>query len=184
MFGRATLAPNLALMACMFVFSLTGGAPKASSREDISAPRDCARRPKPRTATPGPYLCATGADSSCGKQICLNASVVDLRRQNFRIFDNGVEQKISEFFMEEAPCRSGWSFDASNSMRKKIDDSRQALTQFLRMSTPGDEFSLWKFSDRPETVCPLTRMPERLKTNSLQYSRAAGHRSSMRCISH
>jgi VWFA-related protein len=86
----------------------------------------------------------------------LEHPVLDLKKQNFRVFDDGVEQKIAQFFMEESPVSVGMVFDASNSMRKKIDESRQALTQFLRMSTPGDEFSLWKFSDRPQTVCPFT----------------------------
>jgi VWFA-related protein len=86
----------------------------------------------------------------------LQRPVLDLKKQNFRIFDDGVEQKISQFFTEESPVSVGMVFDASNSMRKKMDDSRQALTQFLRMSTPGDEFSLWKFSDRPQSVCPFT----------------------------
>ncbi len=86
----------------------------------------------------------------------LERPVLDLSKQNFRVFDDGVEQKISQFFMEESPVSVGMVFDASNSMRKKIDQSRQALSEFLRMSTPGDEFSLWKFSDRPQTVCPFT----------------------------
>jgi VWFA-related protein len=82
--------------------------------------------------------------------------VTGLTEQNFRIFDQGVEQKITEFYREDAPVSVGMVFDASNSMRKKIDQSRQALTQFLRFSTPGDEFSLWKFSDRPQPLCPFT----------------------------
>jgi VWFA-related protein len=82
--------------------------------------------------------------------------VLDLEKQNFRVFDDGVEQKITQFFLADSPVSVGMVFDASNSMRKKIDQSRQALTEFLRMSTPGDEFSLWKFSDRPQTVCPFT----------------------------
>jgi VWFA-related protein len=86
----------------------------------------------------------------------LERPVLDLSKQNFRVFDDGVEQKISQFFMEESPVSVGMVFDASNSMRKKIDQSRQALSEFLHMSTPGDEFSLWKFSDRPQTVCPFT----------------------------
>jgi len=86
----------------------------------------------------------------------LQRPVLDLTKQNFRVFDDGVEQKIAQFFMEDSPVSIGMVFDASNSMRQKIDQSRQALTEFLRMSTPGDEFSLWKFSDRPQAVCPFT----------------------------
>ncbi|MBV8833087.1 MAG: VWA domain-containing protein [Acidobacteriaceae bacterium] len=93
----------------------------------------------------------------------LQRPVLDLPKENFRIFDDGIEQKISAFFLEEAPVSVGMVFDASNSMRKKIGDSRQALTQFLHMSTPGDEFSLWKFSDRPQKVCPFTTDPAEIE---------------------
>ena len=86
----------------------------------------------------------------------LERPVMGLRRQNFRVFDGGIEQKISEFASEEAPVSVGMVVDASNSMRKKIAQSCMAMTEFLRMSTPGDEFSLLKFSDRPDPVRPFT----------------------------
>jgi Ca-activated chloride channel homolog len=86
----------------------------------------------------------------------LERPVKGLTQANFRVFDGGVEQKIIEFFSEDAPASVSMLFDASGSMRKKIDQSRMALTDFLQMSTPGDEFSLLKFSDRPEPLCPFT----------------------------
>ncbi|MBV8073235.1 MAG: VWA domain-containing protein [Acidobacteriaceae bacterium] len=95
----------------------------------------------------------------------LERPVLDLKRQSFRVFDDGLEQKISAFSIEEAAVSVGMVFDASNSMRRKIDDSREALNQFLRLSTPGDEFSLWKFSDRPQTVCPFTTNAEQVEEN-------------------
>lgn len=82
--------------------------------------------------------------------------VQGLSRNNFHVFDEGVEQNISEFFSEDTPASVGIVFDASNSMRTKIDDSREAVSQFLRLSSPGDEFSLLKFSDRPQPICPFT----------------------------
>ncbi len=86
----------------------------------------------------------------------LQRPVSGLDRQNFHVFEDRVEQKITEFYSEEAPVSIGMVFDASNSMRKKIDQSRQALNDFLSMSMPGDEFALLKFSDRPETLCSFT----------------------------
>ncbi len=86
----------------------------------------------------------------------LERPVMGLGKRNFRVFEDSVEQNISEFFSEEAPVSVGMVVDASNSMRKKIDESRLAMTNFLRMSAPGDEFSLLKFSDRPDPVGPFT----------------------------
>ncbi len=79
-----------------------------------------------------------------------------LGKEDFRLFEDGTEQKISAFFNEDSPISIGLVFDASNSMRRKMDQSRQAIREFLRMSLPGDEFFLLKFSNRPEWVCGLT----------------------------
>jgi Ca-activated chloride channel homolog len=86
----------------------------------------------------------------------LQRPVSGLRKQDFRVFDDGIEQNISEFFSEEAPVSVGMVFDASHSMLTKMNQSRQAITEFLKMSVPGDEFFLLKFSDRPATVVPFT----------------------------
>jgi Ca-activated chloride channel family protein len=79
-----------------------------------------------------------------------------LKKADFHLFEDGVEQEISQFFSEEAPISIGIVLDASGSMRKKMDESRQAILEFLKMSLPGDEFSLLKFNDRPESLCPFT----------------------------
>jgi VWFA-related protein len=82
--------------------------------------------------------------------------VLGLQKSDFHLFEDGVEQPISQFFSEEAPVSIGIVLDASASMRKKMDASRQAILEFLKMSLPGDEFFLLKFNDRPESVCPFT----------------------------
>jgi len=79
-----------------------------------------------------------------------------LRKENFRLFEDTTEQNISQFFSDDSPISMGLIFDASNSMRRKMDQSRQAITEFLDMSSPGDEFFLLKFSDRPELVHTFT----------------------------
>jgi len=149
-------------VAALFV----AGAAKAISQEDISPPR-------PISAPSDPNRQRSGQIRTDVKLVLipvvvtdpLERPVLDLQKQDFRVFDDGVEQKISQFFAEEAPVSIGMVFDASNSMRKKIDESRRALTQFLRMSTPGDEFSLWKFSDRPERICSFTTNPAEIEDN-------------------
>ncbi|MFL6446409.1 MAG: VWA domain-containing protein [Bryobacteraceae bacterium] len=91
--------------------------------------------------------------------------VLDLKTQNFRLFDEGAEQKISKLSLEEEPVSVGMVFDASYSMRNKLRNSREALAEFLRTSTPGDEFSLWKFGSRPEPVCLFTMDDEEIQDN-------------------
>jgi len=89
--------------------------------------------------------------------------VLDLKAQNFRVFEDGAEQKIFKLSLEEEPVSVGMVFDASSSMRNKLGNSRRALAEFLRSSTPGDEFSLWKFGSRPEPVCLFTMDGEEIE---------------------
>jgi Ca-activated chloride channel family protein len=78
--------------------------------------------------------------------------VEGLRKEDFRIYQDGVQQTISEVFVDESPVAVGIVLDASNSMRDRIDASRKALGTFLRLSLPNDEFSLITVRDRPELV--------------------------------
>jgi len=82
--------------------------------------------------------------------------VLGLQRADFRLYEEGVEQKVTQFFSEEAPISVGIVFDASASMRRKMEESQKAVTEFLRMCLPGDEFFLLKFSDQPESVNGFT----------------------------
>jgi Ca-activated chloride channel family protein len=82
-----------------------------------------------------------------------------LQKEEFRLFEDGVEQNISQFFRQDGPISMGIVFDASTSMLHKLAESRKAVSEFLKLSVPGDEFFLLKFSDRPETVCDFTQDP-------------------------
>lgn len=79
-----------------------------------------------------------------------------LQKKDFHLYENGIEQNISEFFHQESPISIGIIFDASGSMTPKMERSRQAVAEFLDRSLPGDEFFLLKFSDHPEITSPFT----------------------------
>lgn len=82
--------------------------------------------------------------------------VMGLLKSDFHLFESGVEREITQFFTEEAPISIGIVFDSSASMKPKMEASRKAIVEFLKLSMPGDEFFLLKFSDRPESVCGFT----------------------------
>jgi Ca-activated chloride channel homolog len=86
-----------------------------------------------------------------------------LSKEDFRLFEGPAEQKITHFFSQETPISIAVLFDASNSMHAKMDQTRQAVSEFLHMSTPGDEFFLLKFSDRPEAVGGFTRNADEIE---------------------
>ena len=79
-----------------------------------------------------------------------------LSRENFRVFEDGVEQSIRSFSFEDGPVSAGLLFDASGSMRSRVDKSREAVEEFFKASVPGDEFFLIRFNDAPELETPFT----------------------------
>jgi len=82
--------------------------------------------------------------------------VEGLRQSDFRLFEDDVEQRIVYLSREEAPASVGLIFDASGSMRDKIETSVEAVEQFFQTTLPGDEFLLVRFSDKPTLLTGFT----------------------------
>lgn len=84
------------------------------------------------------------------------ASVTGLKKDNFRLFEDNVEQKIAHFAMEDAPISIGLLFDTSGSMHNKMRQASEAAQAFFKTANPEDEFFLVEFSDRPKLLVPFT----------------------------
>lgn len=90
----------------------------------------------------------------------LGTSVNSLTKENFRIFENEVEQQITHFASEDAPISIGFLFDASGSMRNKMRKSSEAAAAFFKTANTEDEFFLIEFNDKPRLTMPFTRDSE------------------------
>jgi Ca-activated chloride channel homolog len=90
------------------------------------------------------------------------ASVTDLSQDNFRVSEDGVEQKITYFAKDDAPISIGVLLDTSGSMRNKMHRSAEAAATFFQTANPQDEFFLIEFSDRPRLTVPFTNDPDEL----------------------
>ena len=66
----------------------------------------------------------------------LNRFVTGLEKDNFRLFEDKSEQKLSHFASEDATLSVGLVFDTSGSMGSKLSKSRQAVTQFFKTANP------------------------------------------------
>jgi Ca-activated chloride channel homolog len=86
-----------------------------------------------------------------------NRFVLGLEKQNFALFEDGVEQKVKQFAGEDAPLSVGLLVDTSGSMGTKIETSRKAVDQFLKTMNKSDEAFLIEFSDRAKLVTGFTR---------------------------
>jgi VWFA-related protein len=87
-------------------------------------------------------------------------SVPGLNKENFRLFEDNIEQKIVHFANEDAPLSIGLLFDASGSMENKIKKSWEAAAEFFKTANSDDEFFLVQFSDRPKLLLPFTQDAE------------------------
>jgi VWFA-related protein len=86
-----------------------------------------------------------------------NRYVLGLEKEDFRVFEDGAEQKIKQFSGEDAPLTVGFLVDTSGSIGSKLDLCREAVKQFLKTMNAQDEAFVVAFSDRAELLAPLTR---------------------------
>ncbi len=84
------------------------------------------------------------------------ASVNGLKGEDFRILEDGVEQTIVSCGIEDAPVSIGFLFDASASMRSKMNKSTEAAAAFFRTANREDEFFLVEFNDKARLMAPFT----------------------------
>jgi len=99
--------------------------------------------------------------------------VTGLDKDNFRVFEDGVQQEIVSFSSEDVPISIGLVFDMSGSMSDKVDKARQAAVQFLKTANPRDEFFLVSFNDRAELTSHFTSSIEELQSR-MMYTVAKG----------
>jgi Ca-activated chloride channel family protein len=91
--------------------------------------------------------------------------VTGLPREAFAVFEDGVEQPITQFIGERVPVSLGVVLDVSESMvGERIVDARLALTRFVvDLLGPQDEAFLLVFNHRPRLVAGWTIPPARLR---------------------
>jgi len=93
--------------------------------------------------------------------------VTGLQQENFRIWEDKVEQKVEYFSSEDTPMSIGLIFDATGSMADKISTARDAATSFLSVGNPDDEYFLVTFSQHATLVEPFTTEISRLQNHML-----------------
>lgn len=85
-----------------------------------------------------------------------NRPVTSLEKENFKVFDNKVEQRITSFSSDDEPIALGFIFDTSGSMGKLLPQGRAAAAEFLKLADPADEFFLVEFNSKPHLAIPLS----------------------------
>ena len=96
--------------------------------------------------------------------------VTGLEAENFRVFEDNVEQEIVSFSSEDLPISIGLILDLSGSMANKIGRAKDAALQFLKTANPQDEFFLVGFNDHAQLLSPFTNDVEDLQSHMLSAS--------------
>lgn len=84
------------------------------------------------------------------------AIVNGLPREAFTVKENGVEQPIRSFSVEEEPVSIGVVFDTSGSMKGALNGARDALRALMATANPNDEAFLETVSTHPQSVLGFT----------------------------
>lgn len=91
--------------------------------------------------------------------------ITGLSRDDFEIFEDGVEQRIAIFTDQRVPVSLGVLLDASDSMRgQRIVDARDAVDRFVAAHLiDDDEAFVAAFNHAPKLVAPWTQPPALLE---------------------
>jgi Ca-activated chloride channel family protein len=92
-----------------------------------------------------------------------NRLVTGLEPDNFRVFEDNVEQEVVNFSTEDTPASIGVILDLSGSMVNKLGRAKEAVLEFFKTANPQDEFFLVGFNDRASLLSPFTDKVEDLQ---------------------
>lgn len=76
-----------------------------------------------------------------------NRPINDIRKEEFRVFENGVPQTIEFFTREEVPISYGLVVDNSGSLRSQLAKVIEAGRTIINSNKPGDETLIVRFID-------------------------------------
>src|SRR6266478_1312972 len=96
-----------------------------------------------------------------------NRLVTGLEPDNFRIFEDNIEQEVVNFSSEDVPISIGVILDLSGSRANKLGKAKEAAFQFFKTANPQDEFFLVGFNERAQLLSPFTNNVEDLQSRML-----------------
>lgn len=79
-----------------------------------------------------------------------------LQQRDFKIFENGVEQKVEYFQSVEQPFTVVMLIDVSPSTQFRIEEIQQAAITFLDQLRPNDRVMVVSFDQRVHVMSPIT----------------------------
>jgi len=91
------------------------------------------------------------------------ALITTLARSDFRVWEDGREQPLSDLSLRQVPVDVALLIDSSSSTADNLEDFRRAAADFASRLGEGDRVCLIKFDDRVELLQDWTRSPVQLR---------------------
>jgi VWFA-related protein len=83
-------------------------------------------------------------------------SVAGLKKEEFKIFENGVEQQLAYFTNEEQPFTVALVLDMSYSSLFKLEDIQAAAFAFVNQLRENDKVMIISFDEKVRVLCEAT----------------------------
>jgi VWFA-related protein len=164
------------MLTAAFVLLVSLGAARLNRGQQQSPP-DLKGEGKPSAlASPSPLLPPSGEQlASGGDVLTVDANfvmvpatvmdpngryVTDLSKENFRIFEDGVLQKIALFEPTEIPFTVLFLLDTSGSMADHLEELARAFDAFVDQLRPSDRLIAATFNERVHVLCEATSVKE------------------------
>jgi Ca-activated chloride channel homolog len=82
----------------------------------------------------------------------MNRPIVDLKTDNFKLFEENQQQDLRHCWKEDAPISVGVILDFSKSMSNKIEMETAAVREFFNNANSQDDYFVVAISDRPHLI--------------------------------
>lgn len=146
------------------------GDAKPEAKSEAKALKDDVRKDTPGTAIQPNHGLKMNVDLALVNVTVTdpyNRLVTGLDPDNFRVYEDNVEQEVVTFSSEDVPISIGVIFDYSGSMSNKVAKAREAAVQFFKTANPQDEFFLVSFNERAELTSAFTNSIEDLQSRMM-----------------
>jgi Ca-activated chloride channel homolog len=154
---RSLILLGLSLVVCGVMHAQASNTQTQNSTPAIQSPAQTPAQPAAQPASPPVKLDVIVTDES-------NRFVADLRREDFRVEEDGVPQSITFFAQDSAPLSYSLLVDNTGSLRTMFDRVLKAGEAIVTAKGAQDEMSVVRFvsHDRIELMQDFTRNPNAL----------------------
>lgn len=103
-----------------------------------------------------------------------NKNIVGLKKQNFRLYEDGVEQNIENLEDADAPFTIALLLDVSDSTTEKLNEIKSAAIAFLDQLRPNDRVIIFNFDKNLVKIADSTAEDLSSVQNSIAFSQTGG----------